>query len=124
MQSLLLSFALALPGQPPTQIPESIPAPAPAVPQVPVPPAVVIHAAGTFEQPLLLEQFVQVFRPEPGIHQIWFAHPKTNRPVFVCFTLPAGAPKVRHGSRYVKFDYGRHEVEVTFRASGKVLVEY
>lgn len=71
-----------------------------------------------------LEQFGKVFQPIPGHHKVWIIHPKTCQPVEVCFTLPPGCPKVEISRRKIEFDYGKREIEVHFRHSGRVEVEY
>lgn len=106
MNALLLSFALATPLQPPLPPPIDFPG-APQSPPV-----------------LTLDEFSRTFRPTPGIHSVWLAHPKTNVPVFISFTLPPGIPKVNRGSRHVEFDYGKKEVEIRFLHNGSVRVEF
>ncbi|MGL6096760.1 MAG: hypothetical protein ACRC7O_13310, partial [Fimbriiglobus sp.] len=71
-------------------------------------------------------EFVKAFPPFPGSYRVCLIHPKTCRPVTVCFTLPECAcpPKVRSGRRFVEFDYGKREVEIRFRHNGTVDVDY
>ncbi len=109
MNALLFGLALAAPAQPPLP-----PFPPPVeYPAAPLPPPVLTH-----------DEFARVFRPTPGVHSVWLVHPKTKCPVFVSFTLPPGCPKVKRGSRYLEFDYGKKEVEIRFKHNGSVQVEY
>lgn len=75
---------------------------------------------------LTLQQFAAVFRPVPGLHRVVIIHPKTGRPVPVCFRLPHGCPEVNVGRRYIEFEYDDIDVEVKirFRHRGTVDVDY
>ena len=106
MTALLLAFALTQPPLPAFPPPVEFPG-------APLPPPV-----------LTFDEFARGFRPTPGVHSVWLAHPKTGVPVFVSFTLPPGVPKINRGSRHVEFDYGKREVEVRFLLNGSVRVEY
>ncbi len=113
MTSLLLGLALTASPVGIAQFPpgfQPLPPPAPLVRPAPV--------------ALTLEQFGKWFQPVPGHHRVWLVHPKTCQPVEVCFTLPPGCPRVEIGRRKIEFDYGKREVEIHFRHSGRVDVEY
>ncbi len=126
MNSLLLALTLtqspAVAAQP-FGYPPPFPGPPVPVfrPSLPFPPSAPPSAG-----PMTIEQFVHCFRPTPGAHHVWLVHPKTCQPVQVCFTLPhcANPPKVRHGRRYIEFDFGKLEVEINFRHNGTVDVDY
>jgi hypothetical protein len=112
MTSLLLGLALTVSPHTTAQYPPGVPLPIPT----PLPPPVPVA--------FTLEQFGKVFQPIPGHHKVWIIHPKTCQPVEVCFTLPPGCPKVEISRRKIEFDYGKREIEVHFRHSGRVEVEY
>ena len=123
MTPLLLTAALAA-GHHPKPVPVPVFAPPPAIaafgfagPGFGPPP---------FAQPLTIEEFVKCFQPFPGAYRVTLIHPKTCKPVTVCFELPdcGCPPKVRSGRRYVEFDYGKREVEILFRHNGTVDVDY
>lgn len=114
MNSLVLGLALVTPGHPPRHLPP----PPPVIVEAPPPVFVPAPAA------LTVSEFARVFQPVAGHHKVWLVHPKTCRPVEVCFRLPPGCPKVRASKHRIKFDYGRCEVEIKFRGSGAVDVEY
>lgn len=109
----------------------------PAVPAIPVAPAVppvpavpVVPAPGFVPQTpvLTLEQFSRLFTPTPGTHHVWLIHPRTQRPVAVCFTLPQCGKLDRFEvrRRSIEFDFCRPnvEVEIIFRLNGTVDVRY
>ncbi len=112
-------------GYPPVGYPRPLPVPPPSYyPPTnpgPFPPP---HGHGrVYSSP---EEFARCFVPTPGRHHVLVVHPKTCRPVEVCFTLPHchRPPKV-DASRYgVEFDYGREEVDIRFRHNGTVDVDY
>ena len=106
MNALLVAAALTA-GHPPFP---------PPYPGVPFPPPV--PAAPT------VEQFAAGFQPTPGTHHVVILHPSTGRPVPVCFTLPAGFPRIDFGKRHVEYDFGKLEVTLRFRSNGTVEVDY
>lgn len=125
MTELLLALALTqppLPNYPPLP---GYPPPYPPVPTIPAPPCPEGHDP---LHPIGVETFAKSFRPTPGIHNVWFLHPRTKCAVYVTFVLPEGCdcPKVKCGNRYVKFDYrGHRDVEVCFKLfGGGVEVKY
>jgi hypothetical protein len=70
-------------------------------------------------------EFAASFRPEPGNYQVTLMHPYTHCPVKVCFSLPPACLKKMHVDRNeLEFDYGKVEVELNFKRSGRVEVEY
>ena len=127
----LLILALAL-GQPPLPIyPQPLPGPGypPPLPPYPTVPLPLPEPEGYSPlRPIGVETFAKTFAPTPGIHNVWFLHPRTKKAVYVTFVLPegCGCPKVKSGKRYVKFDYhGHRDVEVCFKLfGGGVEVEY
>ncbi|HEY8503640.1 MAG TPA: hypothetical protein VIL46_03605 [Gemmataceae bacterium] len=130
MTSLVLGLCLSAPpaglGQVPFPPPEAG-APLPAVPGVPLPAPRVLPAPP--HPPALARipthrEFAAAFKPAPGVYKVVVLHPRTCRPVEVCFALPFGCPKVRVGRRFIEYDYDDHEVEIRFRFNGKVDVDY
>jgi hypothetical protein len=141
MTSFLLGFALTTgsanlaqmpfpPGYPPGTVPTpaplaypsplTYPSPAPSAFSIPnAPPMTLLPAP-----PMTHQQFAAIFQPIPGTHKVVLLHPKTGRPVEVCFTLPPGCPKVNVGKRYLEFEYDRLEVEIRFCCFGRVKVDY
>ena len=69
-----------------------------------------------------LDEFIKCFRPTEGRHSVWFIHPKTGRPVEVCFTLPcAKLREVEVHRNSVEFDYsGARDVRIQFHNNGTV----
>lgn len=138
MNSLLLGLAIssspAVAGQYPMPFPPGVrPVPvvpvAPVQPRVPVyPPTIPLPVPSPVPQPavvaMTVDEFARCFKPLPGHYKVWLIHPKTCRPVEVCFTLPPGCPKVEVGRRRLEFDYGKREVELHFRHNGTVDVDY
>ena len=123
MTELILALALT---QPPYPYPPPLPGYPPPYP-VPTIPAPVPEGYDPLH-PIGVETFAKSFRPTPGIHNVWFLHPRTKCAVYVTFVLPEGCdcPKVKCGKRYVKFDYrGHRDVEVCFKLfGGGVEVKY
>jgi hypothetical protein len=122
MNSLLLGLALFAPQVAASHPRPSYPPPLPA-PQLPPGPPLPILPGGP-QAVMTLKEFARSFQPIPGTHSVWLVHPKTCRPVHVCFNLPPGCPKVKVHRREIKFDYGRREVEIHFRHNGTVKVDY
>ena len=145
MTSLVLGLALAIPAHPPGPVvpvaypyrvpraPRFIPVvpaylvqPVPVPVPLPLPEPVPVPLPEPVPQPALtLEQFSRFFTPVPGEHRVLLIHPRTGRPVPVCFTLPEG--KLRHfevSRDDIDFDFGRNEVEIIFRRNGTVDVKY
>lgn len=119
MNSLVLGFALLTPAQPPTTLPPPPPVPPPVIVEQPPPAVVPVPVA------LTVEEFVRVFVPVPGPQKVCLIHPKSCKPVEVCFTLPdcGCPPKVRRNRHHLEFDYGRHWVDIRFRHNGTVDVK-
>jgi hypothetical protein len=123
---LICLATLALGASPTIAQPPPVPGAPPPVPVLPVPapagPAVVV------ERPLTIYEFARVVKPIPGRHEVLLCHPYTGQPVRVCFTLPAGCPKVtvrKKLLRYqIEFDYGCREVELNFGCRGRTRVHY
>lgn len=70
-------------------------------------------------------EFARSFQPQEGLYEVLLTHPHTGQPVLVRFRLPPGLPKtVRIEKNELEFDYGNFEVEIRFRRSGAVSVEY
>jgi hypothetical protein len=71
-----------------------------------------------------MDDFVKCFRPTEGHHRIWIVHPRTGRPVEVCFTLPCGRLReveVNRGS--IEFEYrDARDVRLVFHHDGTVSV--
>lgn len=122
MTELLLAFVLLQPPLP------HYPPPGPGFPPYQPQPTLVAQPEGFCpERPIGVQTFAKSFVPTPGVHHVWFLHPKTKRAVYVTFILPDGCVclKVKSGSRYVRFDYrGHRDVEVNFKHNGGVEVEY
>ena len=126
MTSLLLTLAMSAPAHGHDR---HLPPPGPTFPPhtgyfqppvAPLPHPGFGHRGGA----VTLEEFAKCFKPTPGHHTVWIVHPKTCRPVEVCFDLPdCGCPKVRVNRRSIEFDYGRREVELQFRHNGTVDVK-
>jgi hypothetical protein len=85
-------------------------------------------AAGALQpppRPPTLCEFAANFKAGPGTFEVCLVHPVTHCPVKVCFTLPCGCPKkVKVQKHELKFDYGRHDVELHFKRDGTVKVKY
>jgi hypothetical protein len=95
--------------------PPKVLAPGPGVGGLPVPvPAVVT--------PILPRDFAKSFRPAPGNYEVTFLHPINRKPVTVDFSLPPGNPRVSYCCNSLRFDYGRHDVEIRFQLGGRVRV--
>jgi hypothetical protein len=105
--------------QPPAGLPLEI-GPPRVVPPVPAP----VQEPQPVLRPLTLPEFAAVFRPCAGTHQVTLLHPVTGQPVTVLFTLPPGNPRVKLHRRNIEFDYGKHEVDITFLRNGSVKVKY
>jgi hypothetical protein len=116
MNALVLTLSLLGPSQPP---PVPIPAqPPPVIVETPHPVVVPAPAAIT------VEEFAKAFVPVPGVHKVTLIHPKSCKPVEVCFTLPdCGCPKVRYNRHHLEFDYGKHWTDIRFRFTGAVDVK-
>jgi hypothetical protein len=114
MTSLVLGLAVLSPAHPPRPLP-----PPPSV-IVEAPPPVIAPAPAVFT----VKEFARAFQPIPGHHTVWLDHPKTCRPVKVCFDLPPGCPKVKASKHRLEFDYGKCEVTIRFRHNGAVDVDY
>lgn len=73
-------------------------------------------------RPVTVAEFLAAIGPQPlpGPYKVCLIHPKSCKPVEVCFTLPCGCPKIRTNRHVLEFDYGKCEVEIRFRHSGKV----
>lgn len=97
------------------------PPPRTYVPAVPAQPVPLPPAPTAFPS---VEAFAASFQAVPGHHEVWIQHPCTGCPVRVCFDLPPGCPRVFARKRYLEFDYGRLEVEIRFRCTGRVDVDY
>jgi hypothetical protein len=82
------------------------------------------HHAGYAPAPIpvyTLDNFAREFRPSEGHHTILIVHPVTCRPVEVCFTLPCGKlSELDVNRRSIHFDFGRHDVRISFRSNGSV----
>jgi hypothetical protein len=113
MTAVLLSLALAH-GRPALPPPPVVVAPAPPPVVVPV------------ERPPTVEEFAKAFVPVPGRHQVVLLHPKTCKPVEVCFELPpcGKPPKVNVNKHHLEYDFGKQEVDIRFRHNGTVDVKY
>ena len=125
MTALVLSLALSAPAHPPAQ--PQFPLPLPATPQFPLPPQFPAQPVPPAQpQVLTLEQFSRYFTPTPGKHRVWVVHPRTRRPVEVCFALPGGKMNDYEVDRdSIRFEFsGGEEVEIEFRSNGTVRVEY
>jgi hypothetical protein len=112
-----------LPVQPPPGVPLEIAPPAPAVP---LPgDSVVPPPLATLGRPLTVKEFACSFHPACGTYSVVLLHPYSCCPVNVCFTLPAGCPRVKVKTclrQRLEFDYGKCEVELVFYRNGKVKV--
>lgn len=118
MTSLLLTLAMAPGFHPP------VPPPVPVFPPVPV--VAPGYPAFFNPQPVLtVEQFAKVFVPTPGHHRVVLIHPKSCKPVEVCFVLPAncGCPKINYNRHHLEFEYRKYEVDIRFRHNGTVDVK-
>jgi hypothetical protein len=91
-------------------------APPPVVVTPPPPPVVV--AVPT------LEEFAASFRPAPGTYEVTIRHSRSGCPVTVCFTLPAGCPKVCVSRHQLDFEYPCQDVRIRCQIFGKVKVSY
>jgi len=71
-----------------------------------------------------MDNFAREFRAGEGHHRILIVHPVTCRPVEVCFTLPCGKlEELDVNRRSIEFDFGRHDVRISFRSNGTVDVK-
>jgi hypothetical protein len=113
MNALVLGLAVLSPSHPPRHLP-----PPPPVVIVEAPPPVLVPVVPT------VSEFAKAFQPLPGLHKVVLLHPKTCRPVEVCFRLPPGCPKVKASKHRIEFDYGKCEVTIRFRLTGRVDVDY
>jgi len=103
-------------GPPTRRQAEPPPVPVEELRTLPVSPVPVVR-------PLTVQEFAASFRPVAGTYEVMLEHPRTHRPVKVCFTLPEGAPrKVRVNRLKLEFDYGRRKVTVRFFHNGTVRV--
>ena len=76
-------------------------------------------------KPISLCDFCRSFKPAPGKYEVLFIHPVKGCPVWVCFDLPPGNPKVCCGKRTIVFDYGCKTVVIRFKVlCGGVRVDY
>ena len=87
---------------------------------VEAPPPLLVPAPAAFT----VSEFAKGFEPIPGLHTVCLIHPKSCRPVEVCFKLPPGCPKVKATEHRLQFDYGKCEVTIRFRHNGTVDVDY
>ena len=132
MNSLILALALSGASNAVTQPPfpqPPFPQPLPPGPAYPLPPQSFyppVPQVTVFPEPMTIEAFVKCFKPCPGKYEVCLIHPRTCKPMKVCFTLPECEcpPKVNSGRRYVEFDYGKHEVEIRFKLCGTLEVDY
>jgi hypothetical protein len=99
----------------------------PKLEELPPPPQTILVPAWQGSAParvLTHREFAASFRPQPGNYEVMLLHPYTRCPVKVCFTLPPGCLKeVEVDRNELQFDYGKFEVEVRFKRSGRVEVE-
>src|SRR5262249_55029894 len=102
MNSCLFSImmAVALGADPPLPAP----APLPAAPAAAEPAKTSLVPACPL--PVNLCDFCRSFKPAPGQYEVLFLHPVKCCPIWVCFTLPPGCPKVCCDKRNIVFDYG------------------
>ena len=106
-----------LPAEPqPLLPPQVLPKPVPVVPALPAMPV--------FKSIPTHKEFAAAFTPHCGKFIVTMLHPRTCKPIEVCFTLPEGCPKVKVTRRKIEYDYGDIEVEIIFRLFGRVTVDY
>ena len=94
-------------GRPVGPVVVPVPPPAPVIVQVPT-----------------LEEFAASFRPAPGTYEVTLRHSRSGCPVTVCFTLPAGCPKVCLSRHQLDFEYPCEDVRIRCQIFGKVKVSY
>ncbi|MBN9519786.1 hypothetical protein J0H58_14895 [bacterium] len=152
MTPLVLGLGLALtttPAQPPLPAyPQPLPPGVRQFPQFPggpvyrpgFPPAIVVPPPVAYPPPanpgplppavgaLTLDQFSRVFAPTPGQHHYWIVHPRTCRPVEVCFVLPncgrLDRVRVNRSSIHIDIDNPDYDVDIDFRNDGTVRIRY
>jgi hypothetical protein len=121
MTPLLLTLTVA--GHPPVPPPPVFPPPV-VVPYPGFTPPPPVFAPPQLVVPTVKE-FAATFQPTPGHHRVVILHPRTCKPVEVCFRLPPGCPRKVYADRTeIDFKYHRLEVQIHFRKNGTVDVEY
>ena len=76
-------------------------------------------------RPSTLREFARNFRPLPGSYEVELQHPHTGHPVVVQFRLPnLPLEDIEVESDEIRFEYDDFEVELDFKRSGRVRVEY
>ena len=77
-----------------------------------------------FLEPIPHTQLREKFEPGEGTHILALIHPFTGQAFGVQVTLPAGMPRIKIDSDEIEFDYGTHEVEVSFNRDGSISMDY
>jgi hypothetical protein len=97
----------------------------PLPPPVPLPLAAPTIVALSPAPVMTVQEFAKTFPAGPGRYEVVLLHPKTCKPVAVCFELPCGClTKVSASKNSIKFEYRKQDdVVIRFKHNGSVSVK-